>query len=155
MVRWRRRITFMTNAILHKIASLKDLKKFAALFAKDLKPGDVVALGGELGAGKTTLVQMAARALGVKARVASPTFVIFKIYDATKNKQGIKRLCHADLYRINTAESAIGFEECFADSGAVCFIEWAEKMKKKLPKGAIWVKMGIASNGDRVIKVLK
>jgi|TARA_B100001964_G_C14150736_1_gene561918 tRNA threonylcarbamoyladenosine biosynthesis protein TsaE len=140
----------------HKINSLDDLKKFARSLSKNLKGGDVVALSGELGAGKTTLVQMVAEELGVYERVTSPTFTVLKTHDipATQQKKfGFKQLCHIDLYRLEAAEKGIGFEEYFGDTDAVCFIEWAQKAKQIIPKQALWIELVVVDKNKRQIKV--
>ncbi|MFH1542312.1 MAG: tRNA (adenosine(37)-N6)-threonylcarbamoyltransferase complex ATPase subunit type 1 TsaE [bacterium] len=89
-----------------------------------LKPNDVIALVGPLGAGKTTLVQGIAVGLGVKDYVTSPTFILINEY------QGRLPLFHADLYRLGeTAEiEDLGIEEYFS-RGGVCVIEWGEKLQ--------------------------
>ena len=97
---------------------------------KLLKPGDILGLVGQLGAGKTTLVKGIARGLGVKDKeeVCSPTFVLVKEY------QGRLPLFHLDLYRLDKIRDIeyLGISEYLFDQG-VCVIEWAEKMKMLLP----------------------
>lgn len=106
--------------------TLKEASKIAAT----LKPGDIVALYGELGAGKTVFVKGLVRGLGIKARVASPTFVFLRIYKGKKITVN-----HIDLYR---GESMVdfkdlGLDEIF-DSNSITVIEWAQKLEEKLPK---------------------
>ena len=93
-----------------------------------LKPGDVVALYGELGAGKTVLTKGIARGLGVEADVHSPTFTLIHEHP------GPVPLYHVDLYRIEgDAEiESIGVEE-YLEADGVTVIEWAEKMRSMLP----------------------
>ena len=134
-----------------QINSLSELKSFASDLAGKLKSGSVVALSGPLGAGKTTLVQMLARELGIKQSITSPSFTIFKLYDLPKPIRGIKKFCHIDLYRINKAEKGVGFEEYLGEEDTVCFIEWAEKMKSTLPKSAVWITVKVESDGSRTI----
>lgn len=100
----------------------------------------IIALTGDLGAGKTTFVQGFAEALGVKESVTSPTFVLMKIY-ALKRQKHITHLVHIDAYRIETPAELLhlGFHELLRDSDAVIVIEWAERIKKILPKDTIWV----------------
>ena len=127
---------------LYKIDSLKDLQKLAKQLAAKLKGGDVVALSGPLGAGKTTLAQMIGRELGIKKHLTSPTFILMKLYNFSsiaQKKSKAKYLCHIDLYRINPTKEMLGFEEYLGNKDYICFVEWAEKIKNKLPKGAIKV----------------
>lgn len=131
------------------IKNLSDLELFAKKFLDELRSGDVVALSGELGAGKTTLIQNLARLAGIPGSVLSPTFVIFKIYPM--NFRGLKRFCHIDLYRLDNFDAPLGFEEYLSDKNTVCFVEWAEKIKNQLPPGTIWLSIKILPGGKRLI----
>lgn len=90
-----------------------------------LRSGDVVLLGGDLGAGKTTMTQGIARALGIKEQVTSPTFTLLHAYDS---QPGEPRLLHADLYRLDHLQEVIdlGLPELI-DDGTVVVIEWGEQ----------------------------
>lgn len=136
--------------MLFKIKSLKELEKFARGLANKLIGGEVVGLTGELGAGKTTLIQMIGKELGVKDTMQSPSFNIFKIYKTSHKK--IKQLCHADLYRLEKTGERIGWEEYLSERSAVCLIEWADKIKTRLPKETIWLNIKVGAGGIRVIK---
>ena len=105
-----------------------DTQQLAATVAGALRPGDVVALTGELGAGKTCFVQGAARALGVTERVTSPSFVLRREYEGTVP------VLHMDIYRLETLQDIvdIGYEEVF-DATRVTFIEWGDAMSPLLP----------------------
>lgn len=106
----------------------------AGSFAKGLERGDVVALYGELGAGKTQFVKGVSQALGVQESVTSPTFVILNRY-AGKDSQGEELLVyHLDLYRVKSLEEIydIGYEEFFYGNG-ICLIEWADLLGDLLP----------------------
>ena len=100
----------------------------AATIARALRPGDVVALTGELGAGKTCFVQGAAAALGVTDRVTSPSFMLRREY------RGDVPVLHMDIYRLETLQEVIdlGYEEVF-DHQRVSFIEWGDAMSPLLP----------------------
>lgn len=136
------------------IKNLSALQKFAAALALSLRGGEAVALSGPLGAGKTTLTQMLARCLGVPENLASPTFVLFKNYAVKKNKQGIKNFCHVDLCRLpEFGPEQIGFEEYLGRKDSVVIIEWAEKIKKRLPAGTRFFKMEVNKKGERIIDV--
>ena len=107
--------------------------KEAAKIAATLKAGDIVALYGELGAGKTVFTKGLVKGLGIKARVASPTFVYLRIYKGKKYTVN-----HLDLYRGEGAVDfkSLGLDELF-DSSSITVIEWAQKLKGKLPKKRI------------------
>ena len=135
------------------IKDLADLEKFAGRLAAKLAGGEVVALSGQLGAGKTALTQMLARRLGVRENLASPTFVLCKNYAARKNLQAIKNFCHVDLFRLSGGGAAekIGFEERCGQKDCLVVIEWAEKIKKRLPPGTRFIKIKVNGKGQRVI----
>lgn len=105
-----------------------ETRKLAATIAGALRPGDVVALTGELGAGKTCFVQGAARALGVADRVTSPSFVLRREYE------GRVPVLHLDVYRLETLQEVVdlGYEEVL-DRTRVTFIEWGDAMSPLLP----------------------
>jgi tRNA threonylcarbamoyladenosine biosynthesis protein TsaE len=102
--------------------------------AENLRPGDVVLVSGELGAGKTTLVRGAARALGVDGPVTSPTFTIGRRYP------GRVAVAHVDLYRLDGLDAedpALLADYLTAD--AVAFVEWPERARGALPDPAVSV----------------
>ena len=105
-----------------------ETQDLAATIAGAMRAGDVVALTGELGAGKTCFVQGAARALGVTDRVTSPSFVLRREYE------GRLPILHMDIYRLTTLQDVvdIGYEEVF-DHSRVTFIEWGDAMSPLLP----------------------
>jgi tRNA threonylcarbamoyladenosine biosynthesis protein TsaE len=109
----------------------------------------ILALSGELGAGKTTFVQAIAKALGVEETVTSPTFVIEKIYQLEDQKW--RRLIHIDAYRLKSAHELemLGWKELLADSGNLIIIEWPEKVSEAIPNDAIRARFDIA--GERRI----
>jgi tRNA threonylcarbamoyladenosine biosynthesis protein TsaE len=116
-------------------------------FGKRLVPGSIVALFGELGSGKTTFTKGIAKSLGIDAdAVSSPTFTYLNIYDGTPP------LYHFDLYRLASADHffALGFDEYF-QSGGICVIEWAERIRDSLPSHALSVRLEHASPSERMI----
>lgn len=122
----------------YSVGSVEETWALARDFAQDLKPGDVVCLEGDLGAGKTTFTQGLAAALGVTGRVTSPTFCIVREHHAPDaGKARIPCLVHMDLYRLNGEEDveAIGWEDYLA-RGAVLVVEWPERAGMLVPKGA-------------------
>jgi tRNA threonylcarbamoyladenosine biosynthesis protein TsaE len=111
-----------------------------------LLPNDVIALTGQLGAGKTTLIQGIAAGLGVKDYVTSPTFIIINEYE------GRLPLYHIDLYRLDEglAVADLGSEEYFR-RGGVCVIEWAERLKGLLPQKTEKIELKIIAEEEREI----
>ncbi len=134
------------------------MELFAREIASSLKPGDVVGLVGDLGAGKTTFVQYLAKVLGVKGRVNSPTFLVLRIYSTnavnkdpnTTNKRKpassklqTTSLClvHIDAYRLKDPREleVFGAMEYIGAPGTVTVIEWADRVKSVLPKHTQWI----------------
>jgi tRNA threonylcarbamoyladenosine biosynthesis protein TsaE len=107
--------------------SPEETERLAARLAAELAPGDVVTVSGELGAGKTTFVRGAARALGVSGPIASPTYTVGHRY------QGRVRVAHLDLYRFRGLSAAEwgDLEPYFED--AIVFVEWPEAGAGALP----------------------
>ena len=103
-------------------------------FASQLNGGEVIALAGELGAGKTVFTQGLCEGLNVKNQVISPTFTIANEYDADL------KIYHFDAYRLSGSDdlSAIGIED-YMIGDAVCIIEWADKVKEIIPEDATWI----------------
>jgi tRNA threonylcarbamoyladenosine biosynthesis protein TsaE len=108
-------------------ASAEETERLASELARALEPGDVVTVAGELGAGKTTFVRGACRALGVEGPVTSPTYTIGHRY------QGRLTVSHLDLYRLGSVSAAEwgDLEPYFSD--AVVFVEWPEAGSGALP----------------------
>ena len=106
-----------------------DTRAVGAALAELLAPGDVVALTGELGAGKTTFVQGAAAALGVTDPVSSPTFVLIR------NHEGRAPVAHVDVYRLERIQEVLdlGFDELL-DGGSVVFVEWGDAIEALFPE---------------------
>lgn len=104
----------------------EDTEQLAIALASRLLSGDVIALEGDLGAGKTAFTKGLAKGLGVSRTVNSPTFTIIKEY------QGRLPLYHMDVYRVSESEEDLGFDEYF-DGDGVTVIEWAHLIKEQLP----------------------
>jgi tRNA threonylcarbamoyladenosine biosynthesis protein TsaE len=132
--------------------SIEDTVGIGCKLAKTLKKGDVVALIGDLGSGKTVLTKGIAKGLGVKdvRYVNSPTFVIIKEY------KGRQKLYHFDLYRLDHESMLddISFEEYFYGDG-ITVVEWADKIADLLPKRHLEVKLSVAGENSRKIEVRK
>lgn len=120
-----------------KLHSLADTKRLAACLAAFLKPGMVVCLSGDLGAGKTAFTQALADALGVQEPVTSPSFTIVHEYHS-----GRYPLYHMDVYRIEDADEldAFGFDDYFAGK-ALVVVEWGERVSDLLPENRIRISL--------------
>jgi tRNA threonylcarbamoyladenosine biosynthesis protein TsaE len=104
-------------------ASAEETEGAGARLAAGLRPGDVVLISGDLGAGKTTLVRGALRALGVTEAVTSPTFVVGVLYDGADGP-----LAHLDLYRLNGLDGEDpGLLDPYFGAGVITFVEWPEQ----------------------------
>lgn len=123
-----------------------------AEFAEKLKPGDVVALYGDLGVGKTVFIKGVARGLGIEGRLLSPTFVLVRDYPMA-GKKG--RFYHFDLYRLEKPKDlkSVDLRELIEEGDNIIAVEWAEKAKSVLPKGAYKVKLKMVSESKREIIV--
>jgi tRNA threonylcarbamoyladenosine biosynthesis protein TsaE len=108
-----------------------------------LLPGDVVSLSGDLGAGKTTLVQGIAAGLGVEGQVTSPTFVLVHHYE------GAFPIIHMDVYRLDSIQEVLdlGFEELL-EPQAIMLVEWGEAVLPLLPRHYLDIELRRAPDGD-------
>lgn len=108
-----------------------ETKELGKKIGSNLKGGEIFALEGELGAGKTTFIQGLAEGMGIGARVNSPTFILMRFYKGKKN------LYHIDLYRleedIDTQLSELGIKDAWGKEENVVVIEWADKVKDIYP----------------------
>ena len=137
------------------IIGVEAMYMHAADFVRTLDCGrraTVVALHGDLGAGKTTFVQGAARALGVNESVTSPTFVIQKIYPL--QRQVFERLIHIDAYRLKDAHEleVLNWSETLRDPANLIFIEWPERVEGTLPKDAVRLKFRFVDEQTRGVE---
>ena len=109
-------------------------KQIALILAKKLKGGEILALEGDLGGGKTTFAKGLAKALGLKKLIASPSFLIMKVYNIKKGR--IKKFCHIDVYRLknNKEIEGLGLVDYINKKDTVTVIEWADKINKYLKK---------------------
>lgn len=148
--------------------SKSQTQKFAAKLAKHILrkgPGvraSVLALSGDLGAGKTTFTQGFIKALGVTHNVTSPTFLIVRRYELGSQRSNVKgqmfrNVFHFDLYRIHSAKelSSLHFKKILNDPQNIVLIEWPEQIGKAIPKSAHWIYFGHGKNEkERIIKNL-
>lgn len=120
------------------------------MLAAELEAGDVIALTGDLGAGKTTLAKAIAKGLGVEETLTSPTFTILQEYES-----GRLPLYHFDVYRVHSEEELfeIGMEDYFYRSG-VCLIEWADLIEDLLPENRRTIKISRGENeSERICEI--
>lgn len=131
------------------INNLEELKEFARKLAPLLRAGDVINLIGDMGAGKTTLVNEIARLFGINDS-SSPTFAIVNIYE------GDVEIYHLDLYRFDNPDELldIDFETYFYPEEAITFIEWAENGEGYLPDNMIDIKIDKINENSRQITIL-
>jgi len=139
--------------------SVRETRRIAEEFALGLLRKEtratVVGLIGELGAGKTLFVQRAARALGVRRRMPSPTFLIARAYPLSR-RSSFKKLYHLDAYRIKNRQDldSIDFFRILESSRTVVLIEWADRIRKYLPKDAYIIRIEHGKNyHERNIKL--
>jgi len=134
--------------------SAKETQKIAKGLAKKIlnskKRKDqafVLALKGDLGSGKTTFLQGFAKGLGIKEKILSPTFNIYKRFG---------NFYHFDCYRIEKPKEILdlGFREIIQDPQNIMAIEWAEKIKKILPQNTLWINFKFTSQAKREITVI-
>jgi tRNA threonylcarbamoyladenosine biosynthesis protein TsaE len=144
-------------ARIYKLKNLEDTGKLAVALSHKLRGGDVVALSGKLGAGKTTFTQLLSKALGVKDDVKSPTFNIMHLHKISKSAVGASTFCHVDCYRLKETEEleAIGFFDHLTDSKTITVVEWAEKIKPLLPPHTLWLKFKLTASGRTVSQSLR
>jgi tRNA threonylcarbamoyladenosine biosynthesis protein TsaE len=134
---------------LTRTTSPGETEEAGARIAADLEPGDVVLVSGELGAGKTTFIRGACRALGVTQPVTSPTFTIGQRYAG-----GRVPVSHLDLYRLEGFEGEDPglLDEYFADD-AIVFVEWPASMEPELERVKSRVKLTHDGGDRRLIEV--
>ncbi len=133
-----------------KLDSEADTRSLGLEIADALEPGDVVALTGDLGTGKTALTKYIAEGLGVKEEISSPTFTIIKEY-----KSGRLPLYHFDVYRLGSGDELLdtGAEELLDGDGA-CVIEWADIVADVLPADSLIVSLNYGgSENERTAEI--
>jgi len=114
---------------------------------------EIVGLIGELGSGKTTFLKGFAKGLGIKEKILSPTFIIMRKFEIQNPKSKFQYLYHIDCYRIRQPKEVLelGFKEIISAPQNIVCVEWAEKIKKILPKGTILLKFSFEGKNKRRI----
>ncbi|MCH9621829.1 MAG: tRNA threonylcarbamoyladenosine biosynthesis protein TsaE [Chlamydiia bacterium] len=125
---------------------LNEMDLVASKIAQTLRPGDIITLKGDLGAGKTTFARFLCKHLGIKSIISSPTFTYLNIYE--------DKVAHFDLYRLKNKDQffALGFEE-YIESEFITLIEWPEIIEAHLPQDTIRVSFSHV-NSKRRIEIL-
>jgi tRNA threonylcarbamoyladenosine biosynthesis protein TsaE len=139
-------------------AETKRLGEFLAkkIAEKKGRKALIFGLEGELGSGKTTFLQGFAKGLGIKQKILSPTFLIMKRFEL-KNPtiKQFSNFYHFDCYRIIKSKEilSLGFKTITSDPNNIIAIEWADKVKKIMPKNTIWIRFEFVDKDKRKIKI--
>jgi tRNA threonylcarbamoyladenosine biosynthesis protein TsaE len=133
-----------------RAADAETTRAVAGRLAPLLRPGDVILVEGDLGAGKTTFTQGLARGLGVGEAVTSPTFVLMNIYRTTAGFD----LVHVDVYRLDRLSEVVdlALPELLED-GAVVVVEWGERAAAALPGDHLQVRIDAGEDDERLIRL--
>jgi len=150
----------MTNSREEIITNSKDAtQKAGEEIAVKLHGGEILALHGDLGSGKTTFVQGLAKGLGIRSKIISPTFIIIRRYEISiKYKvSNIKYFYHIDLYRVEGERDLqeIGIDEIINDPDNIVAIEWAERMGSLLPEKRVDIKFEYVDEEKRRIIIVQ
>jgi len=131
------------------------MQALGAELASQLRAGEVLLLNGDLGAGKTTLVQGIAAALGISEAVTSPTFTLVAEHLLPDPLRGIERIYHLDLYRLNDPSEleSVGFDDYLAPDRAITLIEWPERAGDWLPDRALLVEISYLGEQRRSVEI--
>ena len=135
--------------------SVRETQRLAAAIAGLLRPGMVLAMVGDMGAGKTHFVQGLAVALGVdtaREPVTSPTYSLLHSYTGGAGLQ----LVHLDLYRLEDAAGAqaLGLAEALLQPASIAVVEWADRLPSLLPTGTIWLRLSVTGTRSRRLECL-
>lgn len=141
-----KKVIFIMKEYKFNSAGPEETMNFAKQLAKLLKPGDVITLEGDLGAGKTTFTKGLAKGLEIRKTVNSPTFTIIKEYSGTMP------LYHMDVYRLEDSYEDLGFDEYFEGNG-VTVIEWAHIIDEQLPDELLSIQLRHGENDSRMMMI--
>ncbi len=133
------------------LADTEATRKAGRAVASRLRGGMLVALAGNLGAGKTTLTQGLLAALGAEPPYPSPTFILMHQYDVSNlEARQIRRVYHIDAYRVEAKDlEKVGWDEWRSDPEGVMIVEWPERVKDLLPSDAVWIELSVLPEGGR------
>ena len=124
------------NKVTIKVNGQERMIFLGKILTEYMYPNLVIAMKGDLGAGKTTFTKGIGLALGVKRTINSPTFTIMKIYEPTINVNNIEKLYHLDVYRLNDSSDDDALAEYFTLDG-IALVEWADIINDLLPE-TLW-----------------
>ena len=129
---------------------LPEINTAATAFLQAIGERKVIALHGQMGAGKTTFVHAVCDTIGVKDAVSSPTFSIINEYASAEGKM----IYHIDLYRLKDEEEALaaGVEECLY-SGNLCLVEWPEITPRLFPDNTVHCYLTVTGNNERMLQI--
>jgi len=131
------------------------------LKSESLNKAFIIGLEGDLGGGKTTFLQGFAKGLGIREKILSPTFVIMKKFEIPREKIAHRSLStarwfyHIDCYRIRRLKELLdlGLKKIISDPKKIVVIEWADRIKKILPKDVTWITFEFLSKNKRKIAI--
>jgi tRNA threonylcarbamoyladenosine biosynthesis protein TsaE len=146
-------ITFDVSRLTDLVLATEAVLAQAVITAQKSDRAVVIALHGDLGAGKTTFVQTLARSLGIAETVTSPTFVIMKEYETTHAT--FAKLIHIDAYRIEDIDEMrpLGFFARLGELQTVICVEWAERIAELLPPTTISVTLTLETDETRILTI--
>jgi len=136
-------------------ASTEETISYAGAFANGLQRGDIVALYGDLGSGKTQFVKGVCLAFKARTPATSPSFVILNRYDGVDKNENEIFMYHFDLYRVKSLAELydLGYEELLNGDG-ICLVEWAERLSDLLPARRYDVRLSLgAGENERLIEI--
>jgi tRNA threonylcarbamoyladenosine biosynthesis protein TsaE len=151
----------MNNHMSATVTSPQEMKEAASRIVSTLVPKEdeatVIALSGDLGAGKTTFSQGVAEFFGVTGTVHSPTFVIMKRYEIDSSKSAFKNIIHIDAYRIEKMDEflVLGWEKIIADPYNLVLVEWPENIIDILPQHCMMIALKHIQETERGIEVFQ
>ncbi|PJA86674.1 MAG: tRNA (adenosine(37)-N6)-threonylcarbamoyltransferase complex ATPase subunit type 1 TsaE [Candidatus Moranbacteria bacterium CG_4_9_14_3_um_filter_42_9] len=146
-------------------SNFKETQELGKILASEITPGALICLSGDLGSGKTTFTQGLLKGLNVTGPFTSPTFLIIKNYQKEipisksqfPNKSKIKKykirnIYHVDAYRVTSRDILnLGWKEMVAEKNNIIIIEWANRIRKIIPRGALWIKFEWLDQNKRKI----
>lgn len=144
------------NTQIYTTQSAEETRALGENLTKEILPGTILCLSGDLGAGKTTFTQGFLEGIGAERPFVSPTFVIIKQYDFLKPMNGVERVYHVDAYRVENKDfETIGFSEWCEDKKGIVILEWPERVAELLPEKRIEIHFESVSENEREIEIRK
>lgn len=143
---------FEAHGVLRVTDSPEQTQQLGEILGRLIRPGDLICLSGELGAGKTTLAQGIGHGWGALEVVNSPTFVFVNQYSRLDGQ----RLYHLDAYRLKDASEAegIGLEDLLTDKNSAVLLEWPERVAEALPVERLWIELSWVADHQRQIRLI-